>query len=279
MNEITEKKILSPQIVQFRVLSPVIAEKHRAGQFVMVRADEKGERIPLTIVDADPEAGTVTIALQIVGKTTHLLSTLEEGDRILTFVGPLGKATHIEKFGTVIVIGGGIGIAEVFPVAKAMKAAGNTVIAIIGARTKDMLVLEEEVASVADEIFVTTDDGSYKRKGLVTEPLEEILGKRNVEEVVAVGPVPMMKAVSEVTRPYGVKTLVSLNSIMIDATGMCGCCRVSVGGEVKFACVDGPEFDGHLVDFDELSKRLIPYREQEKMSYDRYLECAHQRRM
>jgi ferredoxin--NADP+ reductase len=270
MNEIVKKEVLSPQVVLFEVRSPLIARKRKAGQFVIIRVTEQGERIPLTIVDSNPDKGTVTIALQIVGKTTHMLAQLEEGDEILTFVGPLGKPTHIDKFGVVVVVGGGIGIAEVYPIAKAMKDAGNEVIGIIGARTKDLLVLEEGVTSVSDEIFVTTDDGSYKRKGLVTEPLKEILETRSIDQVIAIGPVPMMRAVSEVTRPYEVKTLVSLNSIMIDATGMCGCCRVTVGGKVQFACVDGPEFDGHLVDFDELRKRLTPYEKAEKLSNDLY---------
>ena len=272
MTRIVEKKVLTSQVVQFKVHSPIIARKRKAGQFVIIRVSEKGERIPLTIVDSDPEEGTVTIALQIVGKTTDMLSRLEEGDRILNFVGPLGKATHIDRFGTVVVVGGGIGIAEVYPIAKAMREAGNVVLGVIGARSRDLLVLEEEVSSVSDEMYVTTDDGSYMRKGLVTEPLRELLENRDIDEIIAIGPVPMMRAVSEVSRPYGVKTLVSLNSIMIDATGMCGCCRVTVGEGVKFACVDGPEFDGHQVDFEELQNRLTPYREAEKLSYDMYLE-------
>ena len=201
-----------------------------------------------------------------------MLSQLEKGDKILDLAGPLGKPTEIERFGTVVVVGGGIGTAVAYPIAKGMKDAGNRVLAIVGARSKDLLVLEHEVAAVSDEIIVTTDDGSYKRSGLVTEPLKEYLDRGEVDQVVAIGPVPMMRAVSELTRPYGVRTLVSLNPIMVDGTGMCGACRVSVSGNTRFACVDGPEFDGHEVDFEDLTMRLTAYREQEKRSYDQYLE-------
>jgi ferredoxin--NADP+ reductase len=270
MAKITEKKILTPQVFQLKVLSPLIAIKRKPGQFVILRVNEKGERIPLTIVDSDPEKGTVTVVFQVVGKTTSMLSQLEEGDEILDFAGPLGKPTDIESFGTVVVVGGGIGIAVAYPIAKAMKEAGNRVLSITGARTEDLLVLEEEVAAVSDEIIVTTDDGSYKRKGLVTEPLKELLETRKIDQVLAIGPVPMMRAVSEVTRPYGVKTVVSLNPIMVDGTGMCGSCRVSVGGKIKFGCVDGPEFDGHQVDFADLSRRLNAYQAYENQSFEKY---------
>ena len=272
MPEIAEKEVLTPQIVRLKVIAPDIAKKRRPGQFVILRVDERGERIPLTIVDSDPREGTVTIVFQVVGKTTHMLSQLERGDKILDFAGPLGKPTEIEQFGTVVVVGGGIGTAVAYPIAKGMKEAGNRVIAIVGARSKDLLVLEHEVAAVSDEIVVTTDDGSYKRPGLVTEPLKEYLDRGDVDQVIAIGPVPMMRAVSELTKTYGVKTLVSLNPIMVDGTGMCGACRVAVGGKTRFACVDGPEFDGHEVDFKDLTMRLTAYREHEKQSYNQYLE-------
>jgi len=272
MPEIAEKEVLTPQIVRLKIIAPDIAKKRKPGQFVILRVDERGERIPLTIVDSDPREGTVTIVFQIVGKTTHMLSQLERGDKILDFAGPLGKPTEIEQFGTVVVVGGGIGTAVAFPIAKGMKELGNRVIAIVGARSKDLLVLEHEVAAVSDEIVVTTDDGSYKRPGLVTEPLKEYLDRRDIDQVIAIGPVPMMRAVSELTKAYGVKTLVSLNPIMVDGTGMCGACRVAVGGKTRFACVDGPEFDGHEVDFKDLTMRLTAYREHEKQSYNQYLE-------
>ena len=272
MPEIAEKEVLTPQIVRLKVIAPDIAKKRRSGQFVILRVDERGERIPLTIVDSDPREGTVTIVFQVVGKTTHMLSQLERGDKILDFAGPLGKPTEIEQFGTVVVVGGGIGTAVAYPIAKGMKEVGNRVFSIVGARSKDLLVLEHEVAAVSDEIVVTTDDGSYKRPGLVTEPLKEYLDRGDVDQVIAIGPVPMMRAVSELTKTYGVKTLVSLNPIMVDGTGMCGACRVAVGGKTRFACVDGPEFDGHEVDFKDLTMRLTAYREHEKQSYNQYLE-------
>ena len=272
MPEIAEKEVLTPQIVRLKVIAPDIAKKRRPGQFVILRVDERGERIPLTIVDSDPREGTVTIIFQVVGKTTHMLSQLERGDKILDFAGPLGKPTEIEQFGTVVVVGGGIGTAVAYPIAKGMKEAGNRVFSIVGARSKDLLVLEHEVAAVSDEIVVTTDDGSYKRPGLVTEPLKEYLDRGDVDQVIAIGPVPMMRAVSELTKTYGVKTLVSLNPIMVDGTGMCGACRVAVGGKTRFACVDGPEFDGHEVDFKDLTMRLTAYRDHEKQSYNQYLE-------
>ena len=272
MPRITEKEVLTPQIVRLKVIAPDIGRKCKPGQFVILRVDEKGERIPLTIVDSDSVEGTITIVFQVVGKTTHMLSQLERGDKILDLAGPLGKPTEIERFGTVAVVGGGIGIAVAYPIARGMKDAGNRVLAIVGARSKDLLVLEHEVAAVSDEMVVTTDDGSYKRPGLVTEPLKEYLDRGEVDQVVAIGPVPMMRAVSELTRPYGVRTLVSLNPIMVDGTGMCGACRVVVGNKTRFACVDGPEFDGHKVDFNDLAMRLTAYREHEKRSYEKFLE-------
>jgi len=271
MAKIAVKEMLTQEIVKLEVISPIVARKRKPGQFVMIRVDEKGERIPLTIVDSDPEEGTVTIIFQIVGKTTNKLSRLNKGDNILDFVGPLGKPTEIDLFGTVAVVGGGIGIAVAYPIARGMQEAGNEVLAILGARSGDLIVLEREVEKVSDEIIVTTDDGSYKRKGMVTEPLKELLDSRKIDLVVAIGPVPMMRAVSELTKNYGVKTIVSLNPIMVDGTGMCGACRVTIGNSTKFACVDGPEFDGHEVDFSDLTRRLTAYGKQEKSSYEEYL--------
>ena len=271
MHEIMEKETLSEQIVRLEVLAPRIATKRKPGQFVILRAHERGERIPLTIVDSDPLEGAITLIFQVVGKSTHMLSRMSVGDDIPDLAGPLGKPAEIGHVGTVVVIGGGIGTAVAYPLAKGMKEAGNRVIAIVGARTRDLIVLEKEVAAVSDEIVVTTDDGSYKRRGLVTEPLTEILNLEAVDQVVAIGPVPMMRAVSELTRSRSVKTVVSLNPIMVDGTGMCGACRVQIGGKIKFACVDGPEFDGHQVDFSDLAMRLTAYAEHENRSYRQYL--------
>ncbi|MBW1816654.1 MAG: sulfide/dihydroorotate dehydrogenase-like FAD/NAD-binding protein [Deltaproteobacteria bacterium] len=271
MHEIVEKETLSEQIVRLVVLAPRIATKRKPGQFVILRAHERGERIPLTIVDSDPLEGAITLIFQVVGKSTHMLSRMSVGDDIRDLARPLGKPAEIGHIGTVVVIGGGIGTAVAYPLAKGMKEAGNRVIAVVGARTRDLIVLEKEVASVSDEIIVTTDDGSYKRRGLVTEPLTEILNLEAVDQVIAIGPVPMMRAVSELTRSRSVKTVVSLNPIMVDGTGMCGACRVQIGGKIKFACVDGPEFDGHQVDFSELAMRLTAYAEHENRSYRQYL--------
>jgi ferredoxin--NADP+ reductase len=272
MPEIAEKEILTPQIVKLKIRAPLIARKREPGQFVIIRVNEKGERIPLTIVDSETDVGTITLVFQIVGKTTHMLSQLEKGDDILDLAGPLGRPTEIKLFGTVLVVGGGIGAAVAYPIAKGMKDAGNKVISIVGARSKDLLVLEREIASVSDEIMITTDDGSYMRHGLVTEPLQEFLDSGKIDQVIAIGPVPMMRAVSELSKPYGVKTLVSLNPIMVDGTGMCGACRVNIGGKTKFACVDGPEFDGHEVDFQDLTLRLAAYKEHEEHAFARHLE-------
>jgi len=235
--------------------------------------NERGERIPLTVAGSDREKGSVTIIFQEVGKTTKLLGTLEEGDEILDFVGPLGKPTEIENFGTVMTLGGGFGTAVLYPLVKAIKEKGNYVITAIGARTKDLVILEDEMREISDEVYITTDDGSYGRKGFVTEVLADFLKEgRKIDRVFSVGPVPMMKATANVTKPYGVKTIVSLNPIMVDGTGMCGACRVEVGGKTKFACIDGPEFDAHEVNFDLLMKRLGMYREEEKASLERFLE-------
>ncbi len=257
----------------FEIEAPDIARKAKPGQFVIIRPNEKGERIPLTISKANPEAGTIRIIFQVVGKTTAYLSTFKEGDSILDVIGPLGKPTDIEKVGTVVCVGGGTGIAVLYPITKALKDAGNHVISIIGARSKNILILEDDMREASHELYITTDDGSYGRKGFVSDVLKELLDTRDdIKMVVAIGPVIMMKVICNITKEYGVKTLVSLNPIMVDGTGMCGACRVTVGGKVRFACVDGPEFDGHQVDFDELMKRLSMYREEEKVSYERFLK-------
>ena len=262
------KQSLASDIHLFKIAAPDVAEKAEAGQFVVIRIDERGERIPLTIADWDGEEGSITIVFMEVGTTTHRLAMLEAGDSITDFVGPLGLPTHIEKFGTVVCVAGGIGVAPVLPIARAMKQAGNRVISILGARSKDLLFWEDELRSVSDELIITTDDGSYGRKGLVTEPLKELLeGGEKIDRVIAIGPSIMMKFCAMTTEPFGVKTIVSLNPIMVDATGMCGCCRVSVGGVTKFSCVDGPEFDGHQVDWDLLLARQRTYLDEEKSSF------------
>jgi ferredoxin--NADP+ reductase len=241
--DIVEARPLARGIKLFVIRTPRIARKQRPGQFVILRLDETGERIPLTIADADPEAGTVTIVVQAIGKTTMLLSMLEAGDSILDIVGPLGKPSEIEKFGTTVVVSGSVGTAMAHPTARELKHAGNKVISIVGARSKDLLVLEDEVRAVSDETYVVTDDGSYGDKGLVTDKLKELIATGQVDYVLAVGPVPMMRAVANLTAPNKIKTMVSLNSIMVDGTGMCGGCRVLVNNSSQFACVDGPEFD------------------------------------
>jgi ferredoxin--NADP+ reductase len=251
-------------VVLNEVEAPKIARKAKPGQFVILKATEDGERIPLTMADTDPEKGTITVIYMVVGKSTALFKTLRAGDAYRDVIGPLGKATHLEKVGRVVCVGGGTGIAVLHPIARALKKIGNEVITIIGARTKDLLILEPEMRAASDELIPCTDDGSYGRHGFVTQALKDVLDKGGVRLVVAIGPVPMMKFVSKMTREFNVPTLVSLNPIMVDGTGMCGGCRVSVGGETRFACVDGPEFDGHEVDYDELALRLQAYAEEEK---------------
>ena len=264
MFAICAKEQLAPTICKFVVKAPFIAPKRKAGNFVIIRVVETGERIPLTIVESDPEAGTITLIVQAVGKTTKLLFTKNVGDSISDVVGPLGNPTPIEYHDEVVCVGGGVGTAELFPIARALKDVDNSITSIIGARSKDLIILEDEMAKISGRLFVTTDDGSYGRKGFVTDQLKELLdAKHSIKAVYAIGPLPMMKAVSELTRRYGVRTFVSLNAIMVDGTGMCGGCRVSVGGEMKFACVDGPEFDGHLIDWDEFSARQKMYTEEE----------------
>jgi ferredoxin--NADP+ reductase len=271
MPEVRTNVKIAPQTFRMDVSAPEIARTRKAGQFVLVRASKTGERIPLTIADADAERGIVTLIYQVVGKTTALLSMIGDGGALHDIAGPLGQPTHIENFGTAVCIGGGIGIAPVHPIARALKAAGNRVISILGARGKDFVILEDEMRRASDEVIVTTDDGSYGAKGFVTDALRNLIDSGlKPDLVVAIGPAIMMKMVAKVTEPYGVKTIVSLNTVMVDGTGMCGGCRVTIGGETKFVCVDGPEFDGHLVDFDEMMKRQSMYVDQEQRAYGEF---------
>lgn len=276
MSKILYKEQLSDAVYLMRLEAPMIAEERKAGQFIILQIDvDYGERIPLTIADADMDEGSITIIFQVVGKTTDELSRKNVGDEIPVLVGPLGNATHIKNYGTVVCVGGGIGVAPMHPIAQAMKAAGNKVIIIMGARTKDLIIMEEEMKSIADELIVVTDDGSYGRKGLVTEPLKEICERDPKPDMaIAIGPPIMMKFCALTTKPYKVYTEVSLNTIMVDGTGMCGGCRVNVGGEAKFVCVDGPEFDGHLVDFDNMMARLGEFKDIEQEKHECYLEAA-----
>ncbi len=275
MYKIVAKEKLTPVIDYLRVESPAISAKARAGQFVMIRIDEVGERIPLTLADWDAREGTITLVAMEVGTSTKKLGMLKTGDSLMNLVGPLGLPSEIEKFGTVVCVGGGVGIAPIYPIARALKKINNEVISIIGARNKDLLFWEDKMRTVSDELIVTTDDGSYARKGVVTEPLKELLDHRKIDRVIAIGPAIMMKFCSMTTKPYNVPTIVSLNSIMVDGTGMCGCCRISVGGVTKFACVDGPEFNGHQVDWDIVSNRQRVYLAEEKQSLERWQSCQH----
>jgi ferredoxin--NADP+ reductase len=267
MNTIIRKTILAPGVKDLLVEAPRIARKRRAGQFIMLRVRPEGERIPLTIADADPEQGWIRLIFQEVGRSTVELGRLEEGDSILDLAGPLGRPTHIERRGTVVCVGGGIGTAPVHPIAKAMKEAGNRVISIIGARTAELLILEAEMAAASDRLIVCTDDGSKGRPGFVTDAIAELVAAgEEIHELVAIGPVVMMRAVSELTRAHGIPTVVSLNATMVDGTGMCGGCRVTVDHRSRFVCVDGPEFDGHAVDFQELMQRQRAYTDQERQA-------------
>jgi NAD(P)H-flavin reductase len=271
--EIIDRRKLAPGVVSITLRAPDIARVHRPGQFVILRIDEFGERIPLTVADKDPEAGTVTLVFQEVGRTTYQLARLAPGSALLDLAGPLGKPTEIGKFGTTVSIGGGIGIPLLYPITKAYRQAGNHVISILGARTKELLVLEREMRAISHVTKICTDDGSCGVHGFVTEELERMIGAGDrINRVLGVGPVPMMKALCELTRPYGIKTLVSLNPIMVDGTGMCGACRCEVDGKTVYACVDGPEFDGHQVNFDLLMKRLGMYKGQELVSLETYKE-------
>lgn len=259
MNRIVRKEYFSPQVVELVVEAPLIARSRKAGHFVIVKVGDKGERIPLTIAKSDTEKGTITLVIQNVGTSSEKICNLEAGDYITDLVGPLGRATHIENFGTVVCAGGGVGIAPMLPIIEAMKKAGNRVISVLAARTKDLVILEEQVAEYSDEVIVMTDDGSYGQKGLVTNGVESVINREKVDMCVTIGPAIMMKFVSLLTQKYNVPTMASLNTIMVDGTGMCGACRISVDGKTRFVCVDGPEFDAHKVDFDEMLMRLKAY--------------------
>lgn len=272
MYKILKKKELNPTVTLMEVDAPFVAKKAEPGQFIILRVDEEGERIPLTVADFDREKGTVTIIFQIVGGTTERLNQLREGEFIHDFVGPLGEPSHVEGLKKVAVVGGGVGCAIAYPVAKKLHKLGAEVHSIVGFRSKDLVILEEEFRAVSDEMRMMTDDGSYGKKGLVTDALKELIEAGNkYDEVIAIGPVVMMKFVSLLTKQYGIRTVVSMNPIMIDGTGMCGCCRLTVAGKTKFACVDGPDFDGHEVDYDEIMKRASTYKEFEKR--ERELAC------
>jgi len=273
--KVLETTFLQEIIVRMVIEAPEIARKRKAGQFVTLMIDDKGERIPLTIVDSDSEKGTITIIFQIVGKTTTHLASLKKGNYIMHILGPLGHPTEIENFGTAAIVGGGVGIGVAYPIAAALKKAGNKVISIIGARTKDILILEDEMKAVSDELLVSTDDGSYGFCGFTSQVLQNVIDRgQKLDIVYAIGPVPMMRVLANLTKPYSIKTIVSLNPIMVDATGMCGACRVSVGGKTKFGCVDGPEFDGHQVDFALLMSRLRMYCDEERQAVQHYrCEC------
>ena len=269
MYRIVRKKVLNPTVMLMDIEAPFIAKKAEPGQFIILRVDEEGERIPLTIADYDREKGTITIIFQIVGKTTKALSGLEEGEYLQDFVGPLGVASHVEGLKKVAVIGGGVGSAIAYPIAKKLHNLGADVDVIVGFRNKDLVILEDEFKAASSRLFMMTDDGSYGEKGLVTNALENLIKEgNNYDEVIAIGPLVMMKFVCQLTKQYQVKTMVSMNPIMIDGTGMCGGCRLTVGGKVKFACVDGPDFDGHEVDFDEAISRSSMYKDFERQAYE-----------
>lgn len=274
MSKILEKEFFSKNVVKIVLDAPEIARSRKPGHFVIIKIGEKGERIPLTIASADAEKGTITLVVQKVGVTSDKLSRLEVGDEISDVVGPLGKATHIEKVGTVLCAGGGVGVAPLLPIVEGLKKAGNKVVTILAARTKDLIILEEQMREHSDEVIIMTDDGSYGKKGLVTAGMEEVINREKVNMSVVIGPAIMMKFAALTTKKYNIKTEASLNTIMVDGTGMCGACRVSVGGKTKFVCVDGPEFDAHQVDFDEMLSRLSAYQDQESAAYQKYLETV-----
>lgn len=272
MNRIIEKTYFSDKVVQLVVENPLIAKSRKPGNFVILRIGEDGERFPLTIAGADPLRGTITLVVQIMGVSSSKLVALEPGDCITDLVGPLGKPTHIEKIGTVLAAGGGVGVAPLLPIVEAFKKAGNRVITVIAARNKDLIILEDEIRKWSDEVIVMTDDGSYGRQGLVTAGMEEIIQREKIDECIVIGPAIMMKFASMLTKKYNIPTQASLNSIMVDGTGMCGACRVTVGGKTKFTCVDGPEFDAHQVNFDEMLMRLGGYLQEEKKATEIYLQ-------
>lgn len=271
MNRIVAKEFLSENVVKLEIEAPLIAKKRKAGHFVIVKIGKEGERIPLTISQANIDKGTITLIIQRVGITSHKLTNLEAGDEVTDMVGPLGHATKIEKAGTVLCAGGGVGIAPLLPIVEAMHHAGNKIITVLAARNKELLILEKEIRDNSDEVIIMTDDGSYGAKGLVTNGMEEVINREKVNLAITIGPAVMMKFTSLLTKKYNIPTIASLNSIMVDGTGMCGACRVSVGGRTKFVCVDGPEFDAHEVDFDELLMRLGAYKNHENLEYQNYL--------
>jgi len=272
MNKIVDKEYFSDNVVKLVIEAPAIAKSRKAGHFIILRVGSKGERIPLTIVGSDTEKGTITIIVQKMGVSSIKLVNLEVGDYITDVVGPLGNATHVEKVGTVLASGGGVGVAPLLPIVDAFKKAGNKVITVLAARTKELVILEEQIREFSDEVIIMTDDGSYGKKGLVTNGMEEIIKREKIDLAVTVGPAIMMKFVSLLTKKYKIHTLASLNTIMVDGTGMCGACRVTVGGKTKFVCVDGPEFDAHQVDFDEMLSRLSAYNKQEEQAYNHYID-------
>ncbi len=273
MFEILEKERISPGVNRMVISAPEIARAHKPGQFIILRTHENGERIPLTVADKDADKGTITLVWQEVGVTTYFMGTMCPGESLQDLCGPLGTATHLEKFGTVVGVGGGIGVAPLYPITKGMKEAGNHVITIVGSRTKDLLIMTEEMQKVSDQFLIATDDGSFGIHGFVTQVLQDLINKKTkIDLVVAIGPVPMMRAVVKVTGAANLPTVVSLNPIMVDGTGMCGACRVEVDGKTKFGCVDGPEFDGHKVDFDLLMKRLAMYKGPELIAVNKFRE-------
>lgn len=270
MNKIVRKEFFSENVVCLEVEAPRIAKARRAGHFVIVRVDKKGERIPLTISSADVDKGTITLVVQRVGVTSKKLTDLEPGECVADLVGPLGQATDVKKVGTVLACGGGVGVAPLLPIVEAFKKAGNKVISVLAARTKELVILEKQIREYSDDVLIMTDDGSYGEKGLITEGMEKVIAREKIDEAVIIGPAIMMKFAAEVTRKHGIPSIASLNTIMVDGTGMCGACRVTVDGKTKFVCVDGPEFDAHKVDFDEMLLRLNGYKDFEKNAYERY---------
>ena len=278
MNKIVEKEYFSEKVVKIVVEAPEIARSRKAGNFVILRVGENGERFPLTIAGADTEKGTITLVVQTVGVSSSKLAALEPGDFITDLVGPLGKATHVEKKGTILAAGGGVGVAPMLPIVEAYKKAGNRVISVIAARSRDLIILEEQIREWSDEVVVMTDDGSYGRQGLVTVGMEEVILREKVDECIVIGPAIMMKFAALLTKKYNIPTLASLNTIMVDGTGMCGACRVTVGGKTRFTCVEGPEFDAHQIDFDEMLMRMGAYRNEEKQAFDHYVhQCQCQK--
>ncbi|MCW3804618.1 sulfide/dihydroorotate dehydrogenase-like FAD/NAD-binding protein [Plebeiibacterium marinum] len=277
MFKIVDKEFFSENVVRLSIEAPRIAKARRAGHFVIVKIGEKGERFPLTIAGADREKGTITLVVQKVGVSSRKLAALEVGEYITDLVGPLGQATHIENKGTILACGGGVGVAPLLPIVEAYKKAGNRVITVIAARSKDLIILEDQIKQFSDELIVMTDDGSYGKKGLVTEGMEEAIAREKIDEAMIIGPAVMMKFAALTTKKYNIPTLASLNTIMVDGTGMCGACRITVGGKTKFVCVDGPEFDAHQVDFDEMLLRLNGYKDLEKKADSDYLKSSEEK--